>query len=101
MSNLMPCGLDDPDLRFEPDEPDTDPRTDMEKRLSWICSDWNEAIEIDMADAWRDLRMSLYGATQTINCSPDRYWDGVQIRHLAEIAQWRTLDCISRGRYEK
>lgn len=106
MNSLMPCGLDDPRIRFEPDlidaDEDTDPRTDMEKRLEWLCDEWAYAQEADTLDEWRDVRMAIHGAYLALTfCSADdRSADRVALDNLSALAYQHSIDCISAGRYE-
>ncbi len=103
MNNLMPCGLDDPRIRFEPEpvEEESDPRTDMEKRLSWICDEWADAATNDRHEEWRDLNMMLHGALQGLNHCPDRHYDRMAIMEISKLAYQHSTDCIQAGRYNK
>lgn len=105
--NQMLCGYrDDPRQWSEPDteEEDNDPRTEQEKRISWICDDWADALKCDNYDEWRDVRMSLYGARQAL-VNLDRYdktvsqtWD--LLNSLGDLAFEYGMDCIRSGEYE-
>lgn len=95
--NGMPCGLEDDRIRFEPDaEEDSDPRTDLEKRLSWLCDEWKEALEYDDYEHWHDMRVMIYGATQALIRCSDRFDDHEALRALSNIAFLNSLDCIRR-----
>lgn len=84
--NTMPCGLEDDRVRFEPDEEDADPRTDVEKRLSWICDEWAGVLNNDHYDDWHDLRMMIYGASQALIHCRDRFEDYSALRELGNFA---------------
>ena len=94
--NRMPCGLEDDRVRFEPEAEDEDPRTDMEKRISWICDDWHDALINDTYEDWRDLRMMTYGAYQSLIHCKDRFDDLEALRELGNIAFARGIDRIGR-----
>jgi hypothetical protein len=99
----MLCGLQDDDRnRFELDGPeDESPLTDMEKRIQWICDAWSDALTNDNYDEWRDVRMMLYGAKQTlIHCNKFKLDEWTVLDELSDIAFHNGLDCISRGLYE-
>ena len=104
MNNLQPCWTDSEELnRFPPEAPeveDDDPRTDMEKRLSWICDSWADAMEIDTCEAWADVRSEIYGASQALVYCSGRYADSNALEDLREIALENSLACIRAGRYE-
>ena len=99
MSNLMPCGLDDPDLRFEPDG-EEEVLSEAEKRISWIFSEWQEAITNDDVETWRDIRMMTFGAKQSLVRATGRYDDYKLLDALNDVAFEHSLDCIRRGKYE-
>lgn len=99
MSNLMPCGLDDPNLRFEADG-EEEVLSEAEKRISWIFSEWQEALENDDLETWRDIRMMTYGAKQTFVRVSNRYDDYALMDSLNDLAFEHSLDCIRRGKYE-
>ncbi len=102
-TNLMPCGLDDERIRFEPEEPESeDPRTDAEKRLEWLCDEWKDAQADDHYDSWRDVRMMIFGATQALNhCKADpRHDDRMALITLGGLAFEYSLVCIQQGKYE-
>src|SRR5574343_573463 len=64
--NRMLCGyLDDTRQWEEAEEEDTDPRTLMERRLGWLESEWQEAVKADDYESWHDVRMMIYGASQS------------------------------------
>jgi len=98
--NTMPCGLEDDRIRFEPEEEDTDPRTDVEKRLSWICDEWADAATNDRHEEWRDLNMMLHGALQALNHCRDRHEDRMAIMAINALAYQNSTDCIMDGKYE-
>lgn len=101
MNNLMPCGLDDPRIRFEPDEPeDDDPRTDMEKRLDWLCDEWATAITDDTYDTWRDVRMMIFGASMGLVHCRDKFDDRMALSTLGSVSFEYGLACIQQGKYE-
>ena len=100
MSNLMPCGLDDPDLRFEADG-EEEVMSEAEKRISWIFSEWQEAIENDDLETWRDIRMMVYGAKQALAQATTRQYDEYRLLDdLGAVAFEHSLDCIRHGKYE-
>jgi hypothetical protein len=99
----MPCGKEVYiDRSYESNEEDTDPRTDAEKRIEWICEEWASALTDDTYDTWRDVRMMCYGAVQalnqcrTIDCMEDYRTFSV----LGDIAFNNSLDCIRDDKYE-
>ena len=97
----MPCYTDSDADRFpEEVEEDTDPRTESEKRISWICSDWADAIACDNYDEWYGVRMSIYGAIQTLIHSHDRWDDYKAMQTLGKMAFENSLVCLRAGRYE-
>jgi len=102
--NTIPCGLEDDRCRFEPDGPeDTDPRTDSEKRIEWICEEWQGAMVDDCYETWRDVRMMCYGAIQALNqCrgSKTAMDDYRTFSVLGDIAFKNSSDCIQAGKYE-
>lgn len=101
MNDRMPCGLEDDRIRFEPDEPEEEsPMTDMEKRISWLCDDWAEALRDDTYDTWRDVRMMIYGATQSLVDCKGRFDDIRALHDLGNIAFDNGLECIRAGKYE-
>jgi hypothetical protein len=101
MNNLMPCITDSDEWRFEPDGlEDESPMTEVEKRIQWIRDDWVDALENDNYDEWRDVRMAIHGAYQTLIHCKDRHDDSKALTELSEIAFKNGLDCIQRGRYE-
>ncbi len=110
MQNLMPCGLDDPRLwdeaidtrvsRALEEQEDADPRTEAEKRLSWVCDMWADAAEIDRYEDWHDMNMALHGALLALNHCPDRHYDRMAIMELSTLAYRHSADCIQAGCYE-
>lgn len=96
MNQRMPCGLDDERIRFEPDEPDDDPRNHVEKRLAWLCEQWADALIDDTYDAWRDVRMMIYGATQSLIQCRDRHRDIEALGHLGSMAFENSISCLQR-----
>lgn len=78
-----------------------DPRTDMEKRLSWICDEWADAAANDMHEEWHDLNMMLHGALQGLNHCPDRHHDRMAIMEISKLAFRHSIDCIHAGRMSK
>lgn len=102
--NPMPCYTDCDDNRLPADIPDEieDPRTDAEKRLEWLCDQWADAQTNDTSDAWRDVRMMIYGAIQALNyChADDRHDDRMALMTLGSVALEYSLDCIYQGKYE-
>ena len=100
MNSTMPCGLDDPRIRFESEEEDTDPRSLLERRLSWICDEWADAATNDRHEEWRDLNMMLHGALQALNYCTDRHEDRMAIMALNALAYQHSSDCITAGKYE-
>ena len=92
----MPDITDDSRLWDQADEIDEDEeiRTPMEVRLSWICDNWKDAITDNTYDQWRDLRMMVYGASQTLVYCNDRYEDRKMLSLLGQIAFENSLDCI-------
>lgn len=106
MNSLIPCGLDDPRIRFEPDLIDIDeledPRNDMEKRLEWLCDEWAGAQDDDTLESWRDVRMAIHGASLAlIYCSADdRLEDRMALMEMSALAFQHSQDCISAGRFE-
>ena len=107
MNNLI-CGLDDPRIRFKPEVIDADEdqrlqtRTDMERRLEWLCDEWADAQAADMLDEWRDVRMAIHGAIQALNfCHADqRHDDRMALMTLGSVAFQHSQDCIRDGKYE-
>ena len=85
---------------WETDTEDEYLLTDVEKRISWICSDWSDAINNDSHDEWHSVRMSIYGAVQTLVYCKDRDDDRRALSDLGEIAFENSMDCIQRGKYE-
>lgn len=100
MNQRMPCGLDDERIRFEPDEPDDDPRSHVEKRLEWICEQWADALIDDTYETWRDVRMMIYGATQALIHCRDRHQDIEELGHLSSMAFENSISCIQKGKYD-
>lgn len=98
----MPCGLDDPRIRFEPDEEfEEEPLlTQMEERISWLCDEWATAHAINDAESWRDIRNMLYGASMALIGCIDRYDDRSAIFDLGKLAFEREVQCIAENRYE-
>jgi hypothetical protein len=99
-----PCFTDSDEFRFEPDGPeDTDPRTDAEKRIEWICNEWKYALDDDNYESWHDVRMMCYGAIQALNqCSGSKTAmdDYRMFSTLGDIAFNNGSDCIQDGKYE-
>ena len=101
MNSTMPCGLDDPRIRFELEEEDTDPRSLLERRLSWICDSWADAMEIDTSEAWADVRAEIYGATQALNYCTGRFEDSNALDTMRSVCMEHSIRCIKEGRYVK
>jgi len=96
MNNLMPCGLDDPRIRYEPEEVEVeDPRSLMEIRIEWLCEEWQSAIKDDTYESWRDLRMMVYGATQALNYCRDRHDDRMALMVLSSVSFEHSLACLA------
>ena len=96
----MPCGLEDDRIRFDPEEPESDdPRTDMEKRLEWLCEEWKECQVDDHYDSWRDMKMAMHGAWQALNHCRDRHEDRVALETLGLLAFQYSMDCIDEGKF--
>ena len=107
MNNPIPCFTDSDENRFQSDplhdatlDDDFPVKTEMEKRISWICSDWGDALVNDRHDDWYAVRMEIYGACQTLIYSPGRSEDYRAMNDLGNIAFKNGLDCLSRGKYE-
>jgi hypothetical protein len=101
MNNLMPCITDSDEFRFEPDGlEDESPLTLIEQEISWICDSWADALEIDTADEWRNVRAELYGARQALIYCHGHYAASKALAELSEIASKNVTDCITCGRYE-
>lgn len=102
MNTLMPCGLEDDRIRFEPDaEEDEDILTPMENRLKWICEMWSVALEADTSEEWQEVLTAIYGAKQTLIYGGwDRVGDKNAMDDLRRIAFENQIDCIQRGKYE-
>ena len=90
MNSLIPCGLDD--SRLWDDDPEIeacdqeDPRNAMEKRIQWLCDEWQTAINDGTYDAWRDVSMMIYGASQTLNYFSDNQTMRTVLHVLGAIA---------------
>lgn len=98
----MLCGYkDDPRQweKSEPEEEDTDPRTLMERRLGWLESEWQEAIVNDSYDGWHDVRMMIYGASQSMvhSTNRDRFDDSAALNTLGSVAFHHSLRKIKEG----
>ena len=102
MNNLMPCGLDDTRLWDEPEveEEDTDPRTDMEKRISWVCDVWADAQECDTFDEWNSVRLMLAGALHALIYTIGRHEDYKALDAARDIAFENSLVGIRENKYE-
>lgn len=106
MNTLMPCGLDDDRCRLEPDGPeDTDPRTDAEKRIEWICEEWQSVLDKgddDTYEDWRDIRMMAYGAKQALNQNNGftARQDYLLFDIVGDLAFLNGVNCIQNGKYE-
>lgn len=96
----IPCGLDDPRIRFEPDaEEEESLLTKDEQRFEWLFDEWQQAIHDGTYDAWRDVRMMVYGAKQVINQS--HAFEAIQILHTLDgVAFGLGMDQIKAGNYE-
>lgn len=91
------------DATREEEPEDVSPLTPTEQRIEWLCDAWQEAIADDTYDQWRDVRMMIYGATQTlIQCKNwlDRQDEMDALRDLSSFAFECGLDCLKRGQYE-
>lgn len=75
--------------------------TDMEKRLSWICDSWADAMEIDTCEAWADVRSEIYGATQALNYCTGRFDDCKALDTMRSVCMEHSIRCIQAGRYDK
>lgn len=102
--NQMLCGYrDDPRQWAEPEpveEEDDDPRTEPEKRISWLCSDWSDALTDDTYDEWNGVRLAIYGASQMLVHVNGMHRESAMLLDLSRIAFENGLDCIRRGKYE-
>ncbi len=102
--NTIPCITDSDEFRFDPDGPEyTDPRTDAEKRIEWLCDEWQAALNNDSYDTWRDVRMMCYGAIQAlIHCrgSKTAMDDYRTLSELGNVAFVYSTDSILAGKYE-
>jgi hypothetical protein len=100
MTDRMPCGLEDDRVRFEPDSDEpVEVMTPMERRIHWVCDSWADALAIDTADEWQDMRRELFGAVQTLVYDSNRNEDRAAIMELQQIAFERTIECIREGKY--
>lgn len=101
MNNLMPCGLEDDRVRYEPedDEPES-MLTDVEQEIEWLCDDWQQALADDTYDTWRDVRMMVYGATQMLNQVGRHYETRAALNYLGTLAFDNGLVCLKAGKYE-
>ena len=96
----MLCGYkDDPRQWEEPEEEDADPRTLMERRLGWLESEWQEAVANDSYDGWHDVRMMIYGASQSMvhSSNRDRFDDSAALNTLDSVALHHLLRKIKEG----
>lgn len=85
--------------KSEPEEEDTDTRTLMEKRLGWLESEWQAAIAEDSYYGWHDVRMMIYGASQTMvySTNRDRFDDSAALKTLGSVAFHHSLRKIKEG----
>lgn len=100
--NDMLCGYrDDPRQweKSEPEEEDTDPRTLMERMLGWLESEWQDALAEDSYDGWHDVRMMIYGASQSMvhSSNRDRFDDIAALHTLGRVAFEHSLRKIKEG----
>ena len=101
MNSHIPCITDSDEFRYPDEAPEEEsPFTEVEKRIQWICDDWADALTNDNYDEWRDVRMMLYGAKQTLNYCKDRRDDWKALDDLSDLAFANGLHCIGRGQYE-
>ena len=99
MNGLMPCKP----ILLEPEVfGDNDPRTEMEKRIEWLCDSWAEAQTDDTLESWRDVRMMTHGAIQALNfCHADsRHEDRMALMAIHSVAFEYSQACINEGKYE-
>lgn len=102
MSHHIPCITDSDEHRF-PDEYYSEEvpfLSDTEKRIEWICSEWQEALSSNDYETWRDLRMMLHGASQTLIHCKHRHDDYAAIATLSDMAFKNSIQCIKDGSHE-
>jgi hypothetical protein len=97
----MPCITDSDEFRFPAEAIEEEsPLTDMEKRISWLCSEWADANEIDTFDEWNSVRLMIAGALQALIYTVGRHEDYKALDAARDMAFENSLDCIKRNRYE-
>lgn len=87
MNNLMFCITDSDEDRFPAeDAAEESLLTIAEQRIQWLCDEWQTAINDGTYDAWRDVRMMIYGASQTLNYFSDNQTMRTDLHVLGGIA---------------
>lgn len=101
MNNLMPCGLEDDRVRYEVDEDEEENLlTIPEQQIKWLCDDWQDALKDGSYETWHDIRMVLYGASQTLNQIGLNYELRTMISDLERMAFENSIEQIKLGNYE-
>lgn len=98
----MPCINDDTRYRYEPEgeAEEIDPRTIAEANIAWIEDEWKSALEEDTYEAWNEIRMMCFGATQALVYGSGMHAERKLLSDIGNIAFENGLSCIRSGRYE-
>jgi len=85
--NPMPCWTDSAEDRFPAeDAAEESLLTIAEQRIQWLCDEWKTAINDGTYDAWRDVSMMIYGASQALNYFSDNQTMRTDLHVLGGIA---------------
>ena len=98
---MTACITDSDEWRFDPDGEEVI-YENGEEQILWLCEDWQDALDADTYEYWRDVSMEIYGAKQMLNHIK---WSGSHsvkklLDDLYELSFERGRICISEGKYE-